>query len=329
MIKKIHYLILFAVLAFSCSENSTDPYKDLTPLSLDEAVHQVSMTIVDYDSILIESKDSFVLENKSVDTIFISYQIRGNDYYGGTDFIVPEYEGKSGKYQLKFLKKLGVFPTGLIVDLVLSYTNNDGIIGAHDSTFYMYKYPYSSTLIFFDLESNLSHSSSTLQGFEIIENKLYFCPSGGGAGIWRYNFTTGKEDDLYGTGSGDHIAANETYVFHDADHSILVRYNIDADSIDVEYDLLQYNYFIAGLAVSGTNLYAIVQIYNTDTFKLIVFDFSLNQIEEISIPFVCYYLTIYNGIVYFKNYTENELLRFNLATNLYLESLVLPFHFLA
>jgi hypothetical protein len=328
MLNKIQYIILLGILVIGCSENSTDPYKNLTPLKLEEAVHQVTMNIVDYDSILIESKDGFVLDNKSVDTIFVTSKVEESDFNYGNDFIIPNYDGITGKYQLNFRKKIGV-PKGRIVDIKLSYHNNVGNPITNDSTFYMYKYPYSGTTIFFNLEENLTSNENTIQGFEIVENNLYFCPSGGGAGIWRYNFTTMEEEDLYGTGSGDHITANETFAFYDADHRKILRYNLDIGIMDLELDLSSLGslHSIAGLDIYESYLFALIQKNAGDDLTLIKFDFMGNVIEEIPVMKSSYYFTILGSIAYFKSYTENELLRFNLITHEFLESLVLPSHF--
>ena len=191
----------------------------------------------------------------------------------------------------------------------------------------MYKYPYNNTEIFFNLEENLSINTRFLQGFEINGNELYFCPSAGLAGIWRYNFITGKEEDLYVTGAGDHLAGNATYIFHDKYHYILVRYNINLDSVDVELDLSSYNYSVAGLAVSESNLYCMVSENDNYIFKLLKLDFSLNIIDEILIPQPCYYLTINDGMAYLKSYITNELYQYNLVTKEFTKSLTSPSYF--
>lgn len=323
---KIEFYFLSLIFLFSCSENSTNPYNNHFPLGVNEAIKEIDMNIVDYDSIHIRSRESFVLSTKEIDSIFISYIDESDNYYDYNDIIIPNYEGKQGAYRIDIDKGINTW-VGHIIDLNLAYHTSDGNILTIDSTFLMYKYPYNNTEIFFNLEENLSINTRFLQGFEINGNELYFCPSAGLAGIWRYNFITGKEEDLYVTGAGDHLAGNATYIFHDKYHYILVRYNINLDSVDVELDLSSYNYSVAGLAVSESNLYCLVSENHNHIFKLLKLDFSLNIIDEILIPQPCYYLTINDGMAYLKSYITNELYQYNLVTKEFTKSLTSPSYF--
>lgn len=328
MFIRIHLLLLMMIV-ISCTEKSTDPYKNLSPVELNDAIKEVDMTIVNYDSIYVKSTENFVLSSKEVDSISISFNVDDED--NGDDFtksLIPDYEGKSGKYRVRFKRGVKV-SAGQIIDFKLTYHLSNQAILTIDSTFHMYKYPYHNAEIFFNLETNLSQNVNTLQGFELIGDDLYFCPSGGGAGIWKYNFNTKEEEVLYGTGSGDHIVANESYVFHDIDHSKLIRYNLEFNLMDLEFDSssLSTEHSIAGLAINESYLYVLLHKNTVDDFTIVKFDFYGTVIEEIPITASCYYLAIINNIAYLKSTSHNELIRYNLTTNEFLESLILPSHF--
>ena len=326
--KKILLLIIvlsISIIWINCEKDTTSPNNSLTPLSLEEAIEEaikeVTIQLVNYDSVQITSKETFVLESKSIELISIERHIvYGPNSYTIEESFNPQYEGSSGAYKVVFDY---AFKARGDCNLKLKYhlTNQDSI--EVDTLMSMYKYPYTSTEIFFDLEY-------TTQGFEIVGDYIYFCPSGGLGGIWRDNLVVEEDaEDLYCTGSGDLIAADSLYVFHDAGHYSIIRYNIQTEQMDMEFDLssLGDDHFVGGLAVYNGKLYAYIcgNVNPASSMKLVSFDFGGNILEEIEMDDIAYgSMEIYNDICYWSNYSTNEILRYDLNTQTFLESVPAP-----
>ena len=325
----INYLLIFFLFVMSnCHKNPTASPEQPNVINLDQAIHEVDMSIVYYDIIYIKSRDSFIISDTLIDQIVFTKQFDNDTTF--TDTIQPRYTEIDQAYKVLFdhsFKVSSDHNTYLNCDLIITYQifNRDPLM--IDTLFAMYKYPYEDTEIFFNTYENLPTRYYSIQGFEIVNNVLYFCPSGPIAGIVKYDFNTGSRDDLIITGSGNYIAADSSYIFHDPGHEKIIRYNFEEKKVDLTFlldDMSLGVHWVAGLALYENYLYALISNDYVGANKLIKFDFSGNLIEEIPFGKKSRHLEIYNDVVYSLPLNSEKILLFDLKSRSFLESIPPP-----
>ena len=310
--------LLPVFLILSCSDDSTSPQEEpITPEWRNFVIHYV-----DYDSLQIESKDTLKVENQSIERVVLSY--KDGSVYVPQDSVEPAYVPDGDKFFLNYAFSKKIDHSVISLNFRINYILNDGSEVKIDTTALMLKYPYKNANVFVTV-NNLGLSYNVyFEDIDLNAKNLFFHPSGP-MGIYEYNILAQTTTELHNYSSGNSIAHDSDYVFYETAAYSIYRFNLDADSVDLKFDLSSIDYdWIQGLECYNGHLYGIFQ--KGSTSSLVQFDYSGNIVSTKPYVSDSYFLTIYNDIAYSIT-KENDkwvLGRYDLNSETSLESRQLP-----
>lgn len=328
------FIVIFL---FSCDKTTGPVLPDVTTIKDDLSNFQT--IIADYDSVVFKSNEDLLLKKKDVTEIILG--TKDNYVFEPLQTIVPVFSEVNSKYRLEFEIPTKVDEKTYLKLYALRFIMTDESYIEIDTPVHFYKYPYENAEIFliYDPGPN-GNFVSNIQDFDIVGDYLYYHPYAA-FGLFRYNLQTNQPSfvELVSYGGGDHITATNNYVFIDALSFFLKRYNIDADSVDLSFSLLQIpscvahseynicsNLVISGLATDDETVYVVFDNYESESQLLVKFDFNGNYLSEMALPsqYNNYNLGYYNGIL-FSYYYDSEahvytIKRFDLNSNTFLET---------
>ena len=281
--------------------------------------HDFVIKQVNYDSLYIESGNTILLNGLLVQQIVLLEA--DNNMFIPQDTIIPTYVASGDNYYLNFQFRKKVSKEILHYHFKLQYKIKEGVVEI-DSTHLMLLYPYQSAQVFITADEVHPDYKIYFQDIDFNEDYLFFHP-GGSLGLYKYNIQTKQTTVLAGYFGGDFIAHDSIYVFIDDSHRFIRRYNLESDTIDLEFNLasLIYNR-INGIECFNGFVYVIFE--NSLAHNYIAkFDFEGNYLDSVPYANSRYCLTIESGIAYSQDY-GSALFRFDLSTNTDLKEKLTP-----
>lgn len=363
LLKNINKSFLIVILLISC-KNSTEPIQDDVVTTKDD-LSNFQTIIADYDSVVFKNNDDLLLKKKDVKEITIGTNVGGvfseisyneapdkiNSHRKfvkqtrvnistGAMAIEPSYTEVDDKFRLEFEIPIKVNETIYIENFIVRFTLTDDTYIDIESPVDFYKYPYENAEIFLPYDPGPSGDIFVpIQDFDIVGDYLYYHPYAA-FGLFRYNMKTGETKNLLNYGGGDHVATTDDYIFCDISHNSIHRYNIEADSIDLAFDMQQIEYCldrdgdphcsnlsIFGLAAGNGVVYAVIDDQSDENLYFAQFDYSGNYLGSVTwdkqYP---YNLEYYDSVLYSYQYFlgEDSILRFDLNSMSFLDSKRLP-----
>ena len=293
---------LFLLLLISCTKDSNPTMS----IPSSPAWNNFTITQVNYDSLYIESKDSIILNKKSVLKIRLS-SIEDNIEVI-VDSLNPVYHESGDNFYPNFIFKEKIDESLIYYFFKLEYFLTDSSVIEVDSSAFMLNYPYHSVRLF-KRADEISGNQTDFQDFYLTQDILFYHPLGS-LGLFKYDLTSDVSTELFGYSSGDYIAYDSIYVFWDFGRQWLYRYNLALDTTDLEIDLSGLNYSrIAGLECHNGDLYVLFHSLSGNYLAKFSYDGQLLS----SIP--------YSGETYFLTIDDDYFLSHDYHTNLYLYDL--------
>jgi len=321
---KIVLILTSFLVSMSCDRNSNILEPNISSI-LDEISLKklISIDFVDYDSVVVKNIEGAEISNKIITRIELGEKDTGK--FVPNYSTIPNYKEEDESYQLDFSLPLKIYNKHVraaYFTIRFIFDNNSWV--DIDTFALTYKFPYRSTEIFLKTNEITNDLSLHIQDFEILGNKLYFYPLGFTI-FYEYDLNSSEFREIMYFGSGDHIAGHSNYIFLDFGHCSIHRFNITEDTLDLQFDLSTFsNPDIRGLDVSNEKVYVMFPgVLSTESF-LAQFDFDGSLISKESIPFVSYYLTIYENILYSVDYTNSQIIRYDLNSKTVLPSKTFP-----
>lgn len=281
-------------------------------------LQNISITQFSYDSFSVEADADFSLPDKSIDMVYLGTRLDSG--FEVKSIAKPRYTPSGAGYRVSF--KLVVTPPGDMVryPFTIRYQFPDNEIADLDTTFDMCHYPYLSGEVFMLWDSLPAPFSPhpTVQDFDLSDPFFYYHPYGAD-GLYQRDMGTGETRSLLQYVGGDYIAADSQYVFADIEHTYIYRYNLAADSVDIQKKVIEDN---DNDGIYGVELYQNHLFVLTGQRKLLEFDTDLNPVNTIIYNNFAFGLTIYNGIAYSSG--NEGITRFVLADHTFLDPLPAP-----
>ena len=166
-----------------------------------------------------------------------------------------------------------------------------------------------------------------VEDFDLNSKKLYIHPTSS-FGLYQYDFTSKELKLLTIYSSGNYIAHDSIYVFYEISGYNIFRYNLLKDTTDLQLDLVGLSYTnIYGMDVYHHILFVKLYSQNATNSVLAKFDLEGNFIASIPYARRSFFMAIHSEIeysIFFSNGDEARLSRFDLSTNSFLETRLLP-----
>ena len=288
-----------------------NPNPALTPSDFGSVV----IAITDFDQVKLTHTLGAKLSANNINGISVGYK----DTAGFVQLAhkTAAYHSPSAKYEFEFDFSVKLDSTRLVAPLSIRYYFTDSNIADFDTTVSLYKYPYASTKIIVTKDA-LPPSAWYIQDIDRLGSKLYFHPLGP-FGMYEYGLTTQQTAALLNYNSGDHIAADSTFVFCDINHREVHRFNLITNSVDLVFDLPP-TIDISGLEAYENHVYILLRLEPQYTLRKYTYDGHLVDSVIVSSP--GYYLSIYDGVLFMND--GAHISRFDLATKHSLPNLRLP-----
>jgi len=302
----------------SCDKQTTQPETPLVKLTESQA-RLFQMSFVDYD--LLEVSNSPGLELPSMNIKVIAVVTLSGETFSPLASAVPSYSGSEGSYQVLFSFRASVDSSAVSVPLTLRYTYTDDTFSDIDTTVDPVRYPYTSAETFLSDSFHTFSVDMRFQDFDFKGTMLYYHPMAA-EGLFRYDPSGGAAPTrlvLYG--SGDHVAVDSGFVFHDigapASGSYLYRYDIAGATDSMLAFFANGQKRIYGLASDGGLLYV---IYQYASQPLIVGRFTTDGqlVDSTVYQRFGFHLAVSNGILYSTDWNTRMITRFDWATKSFL-----------
>ena len=139
---------------------------------------------------------------------------------------------------------------------------------------------------------------------------MYYHPTGS-EGLYEYNFTTNETKYFLPYVGGDFIDANNNYAFLDLCHRSVLRYNLAADSAEVELNLFTIfnasDVSIQGIAAKDTLVYVLVATTTSIYTKLLTLTTNLEVLDiKDGTQWYCLSLSFWKGYLYSIHYSSHN-----------------------
>ena len=313
------YFILFVIsiiLINSCQKTSTEVENELNFINWKE----ISINQVYYDSLKISSQNTILINSRSVESVIL-FELENNEFVP-KDTIIPTYTETGDNYYLNFHFHKKVSKEILNYNFKVQYKIDDDKFFEIDTTHLMLRFPYKSAQLFITTEEVWQEYGIVFQDIDLNKDFLFFHP-GGPFGLYKYNFNTKQSTELMRYPGGDFIAYDSIYVFVDDQHTYVKRYNLELDTVDLEFNLSSLTFDdINGIECYGGYVYVIFNNIYSNNF-IAKFDLNGSYLSSITYPRNRYCLTIESDIAYSQNY-GSTLFRFDLLTNTDLSEKLTP-----
>ena len=303
------------------------------PSSIGE-LRNIIIEQVDYDSLVIKFSSAVTLKSDDIINISFSENVQSTEDIVTVENYTPTYTEKDGGFSVQFQIPRKVTKELLYYQFTLGfYLTNETIIEI-DTTYPMYKYPYSETEIFLDTGTKFHDLTfDVLKYVDRTDSRAYFRaygPSGIGEYIWETD-----ELKLLATSLGDYVVATDTaYIFYDLGHGGLGRYNLDSDITDIYIYLPNIfpfydDPFVNGLNVINGTLYVRINetgYSGTAPMHLYSCDFSLQVLASVQIETAVYSANIRDNVLYYINWWSSpfKLGRYNMTSHEVMQPFRLP-----
>ncbi len=269
-----YFIILFIYAGISCNsptEVQNPVFQPIDPTLLDSLDFQQTY----YDSVLIKSKSTILLDSKEIDKIVIG--IFDNDVFTPQDTVNEFYETVNGKLHLLLNYKMALPDTQLAVNIGVKFLLANGSDYVVRKNINLFQYPYPETKILLRWKQFVLQSIflPDIQDFAFRPPHIYYHPFGPN-GLYDYNINTKETRLLFDYAGGDNLDANGSFIFIDYGHKRLYRYNILKDTVDKTFDLYGI-YGIMGIASSDS----IVYVSTLNPNKLFTFSADLTPLKSI------------------------------------------------
>lgn len=312
-------ILLFAV---SCHEDSVGPSANGTErhpvLSVDNYRNLV-LKLRDYNLLQISHVEGLDLQSSSVQAIGIG--MKDSTGYQQLRYVPSVYDSTARAYGIHFDFVVRM-PQRLtqVTTTIRYYIDHTSFVDV-DTTLQLYAYPYALARVF--LENPAATLHTVVQDFSRVGDMLYFHPAGA-AGLFEYDLTSGRVKMLFSYGSGDHIAADSSFVFCELGR-VIARFNIQHSAVDTQFIV---SHTITGLATYGGDLYVGLRDVAAQTSYVKVM--SRDGATRDSIPYpktFGYYMAITDSILYsteMRTPPADEISRFDLRTREFLPNVASP-----
>jgi hypothetical protein len=253
--------------------------------------------------------------------------MRDSTGYHQLRYVPSSYDSAAVSFGIHFDFVVGMPERLAQVTTTVRYYLGHTLYSDVDTTVQLFTYPYASARIF--LMDPLVEQGY-VQDFCRLGEKVYFHPFGP-CGLFEYDLISGQVNELFSYSSGDHIAADSSFVFCDV-ASAIARYNIRGKAVDLQ---LYVSTPITGLAICDGCLYVRFREWNTESAYIKKMSYELVTLDSITYPpstnwntlYYSYYMAIADSVVYCTEYAtppSDEISRFDLRTRTFRPNLASP-----
>jgi hypothetical protein len=313
-------LCLILLFVVSCHEDSTGPSANGTeshPVLIADNYRNLVLKLRDYNVLQISHVAGLDLQSNSIQAIGIG--MKDSNGYEQLRHVPSSYDSAARNYGIHFDFVVRM-PQRLtqVTTTVRYYFGRTSFVDV-DTTFQLYAYPYALARVF--LENPIPYG--TVQDFSRVGDRLYVHP-GGAAGLFEYDLASGKVKMLFSYGSGDHIAADSSFVFCELGR-VIARFNIKQSAVDTQFTVSRT---ITGLATYGGALYVRLEDATARIPYVKVMSYEGATLDSIPYPKTMgYYMTIADSILYsteMRTPPTDEISRFDLRTRSFLPNVASP-----
>ncbi|MEJ2637662.1 MAG: hypothetical protein P8184_20535 [Calditrichia bacterium] len=321
--KVLPFLSLFflIILFISCEKEEITGQTPVQTLTNEELQKLVSFEFTDYHQFEIKNQPDASVSGKIIQKVEFGEKDTGSFIADTT--VQISYSAQGNEYLPQFTFSRSIFREQLrTYFFTLRFFFNDNVYADLDTFVLTYKYPYQSTEMFLDINA-LAEFSGNIQDFLIMGDDFYGY-SFSSVTVFKYNLTSGDYKVLAGFPGGDHIAGNSDFIFLDLEHSNILRYNIQKDTIDLQF--FPYPGFddqMLGMCADNNFLY--VMFHPTDSGGEVVKRYTVDgqYSGEFKIPWMGYYLCCADSILYSVDF-DGGIFRYDMRSNLLLPEIPSP-----
>jgi len=269
---------------------------------------------VGYDSLQIESAETFRLKEKSIELVEVGYLI--DDVFCLVDEQKPTYSQKNGDYLLHFRFNLKLARETVFYNLRIRYLKEDYDFLDFDTMLTVIKYPYADAEFSFFYKDILWGMQWLVQDFDL-DDDLIFLHTYGPGGLYQYNMNSKSRSALIEYyPSGDYISSDSNRIFVDMEHTSVKYYDLLKGELSAE-PIISFSdtphYDILGLEAANGILYII-----WGRPDLYLFDYRGNKLDVIDYGVYSYSLGYKDGVLYSLD-AQNQILRFDVKQKKFLE----------
>ena len=310
---------ILIVFTFSCKRTPTSP-SDAFPPFTSAQFHNVVLSVVDYDVVHITHAEA--VDFRSTNIARIALGAKDSTTFTPLLSVPSTYDANANDFILHFDYTVALDSAKTEAPLTIRYYSPDSSYSDVDTVVDLLHYPYASAQVF--ATNSIFPQLGVFQDIDRVGDIFYF-HGYGPDGLNKYDLTTRQSALLYPYPSGDHIAADSSYVYCDVGHDHIDRYNVLTGAIDRSFLSFAPNW-LNGLALYQQQLFVLEGMSN-DALTLKIFNLDGSVADTVPFPAPSYYMTVYDSVVYGVNlWTEgpNEITRFDLRTRSFLPNLLSP-----
>ncbi len=314
-------LFLLFILFISCEKEEITGQTPVQTLTREELQKLVSLELTDYHQFDIKNQADARVSGKIIQKVEFGEKDTGSFIADTT--VEISYSAQGNEYLPQFTFSRSIFREQLrAYFFTLRFFFNDNVYADLDTFVLPYKYPYKSTEIFLDVYT-LTELTVPIQDFLIMGDDFYGY-SYADAHVFRYNLTSRVYKELTWLGGGNNIAGSSEYLFLDNGHMNILRYNIQKDTIDLQFPPYPgFGRYILGMCTDKNLLYVTLEDAASAEDIVKTYTFDGQSAGEFKIPWQGYYLCCADSILYSVDY-GGGILRYDLNSNLLLPEIPLP-----
>ena len=317
---------MFLIVIMSCKKITTDTNNEVITQDIINFANTLNISIAYYDSINIETNESFLFNSKDVSKIEIGS--KSTNQFQVFSSIEPRYVSNENSVSLFLSEGVKVDPKLTDLELTIRLHAKNNQYYDLDTLIHMYKYPYPSTEIYLTYEEIFREDpwGDLVQDFDFIDSIL-FVHARGPHGIISINSETLEYNVVLPIENAppawSYLTCTQNFIFYENTGLVLWRLNLEKDSSDLQIDLSNLTYeHIHGLDYNENILYVFMETDNLLSNHLSKFDMNGNFLGSISYPKLTFHMAIADNIVY--AIASLRLSRFDISSNNFLEDVMLP-----